>query len=61
METLNMEITEIYGIQTIKEETFIQGTTDRGDVTLKFKTIELLDWINIKTLKTEAHKYIETL
>lgn len=57
-----MEITEIYGIQTIKDETFIQGINDKNeDIIIKFNTIELLEWIEIKELKNEMHKYINEL
>lgn len=57
-----IEIQEIFGIQTIKNETFIQTNNENGqEVLIKFKTIELLEWINKEDLKEGVKKYIETL
>ena len=46
----------------LDNDTYIIGSDEYGnDITIIFDTIDLLQWIDIKYMKRQAKKYINTL
>tara|TARA_R100001198_G_C5144747_1_gene156950 strand:+ start:512 stop:715 length:204 start_codon:yes stop_codon:yes gene_type:complete len=58
-----VEIVELHTFATTPEnETFIAGLDDEGrDVTVVLNTIDLLRWLDIREMKTQATAYIDQL
>ena len=62
-ESQYVEIVELHTFATTAEnETYIAGMDEDGrDVTVVLNTIDLLRWIDIREMKTQAKAYIDQL
>jgi len=58
-----IEIVELNTFGTTPDnETYISGLDDEGrDVTVVLNTIDILRWLDIREMKTQAKAYIEKL
>ncbi len=59
-----MNYKNIYDINTFQcvgNEVYIGAKSNGDDVTLVLNTIELLEWLDVKTMKKQSVKYIKSL
>lgn len=61
-DTRYIDIRELHTFAAQENETYIAGMDDEGnDFTVVFRTIDLLDWLDIRRMKAQAKFYIDKL
>ena len=54
-------IYDLHTFQSVENEVYIGARSEGKDILLIFSAIELLEWLDIPRMKSQAVKYIELL
>ena len=61
-ETRYIDLCELHTFAAQENETYLAGRDDDGnDITVVFRTVDLLDWLDIRRMKAQAKVFIDNL